>query len=158
MGWIENNIEEQIRPEVKLLRDNGFNTECSCHHEMYVQCQLLIDGELMRLHTLLFNNGYRNYTIEWVLKVMNGHSYPSMMITFNDKQKVDDEIYGYMGHSVFSKNLPSYNMLCLENNKHPQFPFELWGYKRFEIHNDEELQDAIVANEVEGERRRNARV
>jgi len=88
MTWLEEVIEEYIRPEVKLLRDNGFNTECSCHHEMYVQCQLIPDGELQRLHNLLFNTGYRNYIIEQNLKVVDGHSYPSMRISFLDKEKV----------------------------------------------------------------------
>lgn len=40
MNWYEENIEESIIPLVKLLRDNGFNTECSCGHEMYVQCSI----------------------------------------------------------------------------------------------------------------------
>jgi len=91
MDWLEENIEEQIRPEVKLLRENGFNTECSCHHEMYVQCQFILDGEIKRLHDLLFIAGYKNYTIEVVEKVMDGHSYPTMQVTFNDKERVPHE-------------------------------------------------------------------
>lgn len=82
MGWCEEVIEEQIRKEVKLLRDNGFNTECSCGHEMYVQCQYLIDGDIQKLHNLLFNNGYRNYTISVEVKVLDGHSYPSLQVNF----------------------------------------------------------------------------
>ena len=89
MKWIEKTIEEHIRPEVQLLRDNGFNTECSCHHEMYVQCQLVVDGELERLHILLFNSGYNNYTIESTLKVMDGYSYPTMQVLFYDKKKIE---------------------------------------------------------------------
>lgn len=54
MGWLEDNIEEPVRDVVKHLRDNGFNTECSCGHEMYVQLGHSLDGELMRLHQLLF--------------------------------------------------------------------------------------------------------
>ena len=34
MNWYDENIEEGIRYIVKLLRDNGFNTTCSCEHEM----------------------------------------------------------------------------------------------------------------------------
>jgi hypothetical protein len=54
MNWYEENIEEPIRDVVKHLRDNGFNTECSCGHEMYIQIGHSLDGELMRLHSLLF--------------------------------------------------------------------------------------------------------
>ena len=60
IDWYQR-IEEPIRKEVKLLRDNGFNTECSCGHEMYVQCEYLAEGEIQRLHNLLFNQGYRNF-------------------------------------------------------------------------------------------------
>ena len=34
-------IEEGVRGWVKLLRNAGLNTECSCHHEGYIQCQSL---------------------------------------------------------------------------------------------------------------------
>ena len=63
--------------------------KCSCHHEMYVQCQLVVDGELERLHILLFNSGYNNYTIESTLKVMDGYSYPTMQVLFYDKKKIE---------------------------------------------------------------------
>jgi len=78
MDWYEECIEEPIRDLVKLLRDNGFNTECSCGHEMYVQCQYLLDGEIFRLHKLLFNAGYRDYEIDLKVRVMDGHQYPTM--------------------------------------------------------------------------------
>jgi len=73
-NWFEENIEEKIRPTVKLLRDNGFNTECSCGHKMYVQCQWPMndDGEFFRLDQLLYNNGYRTYKIEAWLHRCNG--------------------------------------------------------------------------------------
>lgn len=80
MDWYEEYIEEPIKPLVKLLRDNGFNTECSCGHEMYVQCQIIPDGEFKRLHDLLFNNGYRNYKIEIFLECIDGHWDSSMQI------------------------------------------------------------------------------
>jgi hypothetical protein len=79
-GWYEEVIEEPVRDMVRLLRDNGFNTEDSCGHKMYVQCQYLADGEIKRLHDLLFNNGYRNYRIEAFLNVVNGHGYTSIEI------------------------------------------------------------------------------
>lgn len=65
MDWYDENIEEPIRDLVKLLRDNGFNTQCSCGHEMYVECQYPMGegGEMFRLDQLLYNNGYENYEI-----------------------------------------------------------------------------------------------
>lgn len=75
MDWYKEHIEEPVRSLVKLLRNSGFNTECSCGHEMYVQCQYILDGEIMRLHNLLFNNGYRDYEIDLNIKVIEGHSY-----------------------------------------------------------------------------------
>ena len=80
--WYEQNIEAEIRKEVNLLRDNGFNTECSCGHNMYVQCQYVVDGEIQLLHKILFNNGYRDYTISIELRVDEGHSYSHLQIDF----------------------------------------------------------------------------
>ena len=85
--WYEDTIEEPIRELVKLLRNEGFNTECSCGHEMYVQCQYIMDEEIMRLHKLLFNNGYRNYGISILIKVIDGISYPTLDLHINDEEK-----------------------------------------------------------------------
>ena len=52
--WYEENIEEPVRDLVRVLRNNGFNTECSCGHEKYIQCQYVLDGEIKRLHNLLY--------------------------------------------------------------------------------------------------------
>ena len=83
MNWYEEYIEAGIKKEVILLRDNGFNTECSCAHKMYIQCQYISDGEIKRLHELLFNSGYRDYTISIELRVVDGYSYPSLQVEFN---------------------------------------------------------------------------
>lgn len=85
IDWYEDYIEEPIRDLVRLLRNNGFNTECSCGHEMNVQCQYIPEGEIQRLHNLLFNKGYRNYKIEVRLFVLDGFSYPSLQITILGK-------------------------------------------------------------------------
>lgn len=79
--WYEEYIEEPIRDLVKLLRENGFNTECSCGHEMYVQCQVIQDGSLKRLDDLLFNNDYRNYKIEVSIERIDGCCYSFINIT-----------------------------------------------------------------------------
>lgn len=78
--WFEENIEKPIQPLVTLLRDNGFNTESSCGHEMYVQCSYFQDSELKRLDDLLFNSGYENYTIEVSIKRLHGHAYTYLQI------------------------------------------------------------------------------
>ena len=55
MDWYEEHIEEPIRGIVKTLRDNGFNTTCSCGHEMYVEGDIIADYELQRLHKILWD-------------------------------------------------------------------------------------------------------
>lgn len=71
--WYEQHIEEGIRPLVKLLRDNGFNTTCSCHHDMQVMLDPVVDGSFQRLHELLSNNGHRDYSVQFNLNVKDGH-------------------------------------------------------------------------------------
>ena len=75
MDWYEEYIEGPIRDLVKLLRENGFNTQCSCGHEMYVECQypMMDDGEIFRLDQLLYNNGYKDYEISMILERSNGY-------------------------------------------------------------------------------------
>lgn len=53
MIWYEQ-IEEPIRPFVKVLRDNGINTTCSCGHEMYIEVDLIPDGTLQVIDRVLF--------------------------------------------------------------------------------------------------------
>ena len=72
MTWYDS-LEPGIRDVVRLLRDNGFNTECSCEHEGYVQCAYFADGELARLDNLLFNAGYRDYSLEVEIVREDGH-------------------------------------------------------------------------------------
>lgn len=78
--WYEENIEEGIRALVKLLRDNGVNTECSCAHKMYVQCQYMLDGEIWRIKKLLYEKGLRDFTMDVKVQVINGKQYSSMDI------------------------------------------------------------------------------
>lgn len=52
--WYDENAEEGVRALVRALRNEGFNTECSCHHEMFVQMAYSIDGEVKRLHDLVW--------------------------------------------------------------------------------------------------------
>ena len=71
MDWYEENIEPRIRGFVRLLRDNGFNTQCSCGHEMYVECGYPPDGEVQRLHNLLYSR-YKDYRITVKLICLDG--------------------------------------------------------------------------------------
>lgn len=98
MDWYEN-IEPEIRDLVKYLRNNGINTECSCGHDMYIQCQHIIDGSIKELHDLLYvyfaENGSKkegreysddiNYEIEVHLTVEDGHVRSSLDIKLGEK-------------------------------------------------------------------------
>lgn len=86
--WYEMYIESPIRDLVKLLRDNGFNTQSSCGHEMSVQCGYSVDGELMRLHHLLYNSGYKDYEITVHICIHDGHLYQFLNIVLS-KTKED---------------------------------------------------------------------
>jgi hypothetical protein len=55
-NWYDDMIEEGVRDVVRMLRDNGFNTSCSCHHEMMIQIDYLADGAIRDLHNLLFHH------------------------------------------------------------------------------------------------------
>lgn len=83
MDWYSENIEEPIRDLVRVLRNNGFNTESSCGHEMTVQCRYLPDGELQRLHNLLFEM-YNNYTINTEIKCVDSKWYATIEIKIGD--------------------------------------------------------------------------
>ena len=84
--WYEEMIEDPLKSLVKLLRNNGFNTECSCGHDMYIQCQYVEDGSIKHVHDLLYSHFYEdldkipNYTISVNIVVDNGHLSTSLII------------------------------------------------------------------------------
>ena len=84
MDWYEENIEEGVRFPVKLLRDKGVNTECSCEHDKYIQCQYINDGHIQYIDSILFNAGFRNYFIEIQLTREEGHLRHTMQIKFDN--------------------------------------------------------------------------
>ncbi len=94
MDWYEKNIEIEVRDVVKLLRDNGINTECSCGHKKYVQCQYWNDGFIREVDYLLFNNGFKNYNIIVDLKRDEGHIFTTMNIEFKNlnELKIEDKM------------------------------------------------------------------
>jgi hypothetical protein len=63
LNWYESNIDEDIRPIVKLLRDNGFNTKSSCGHMMYVQSALYYNVAPIKIINLLKEKGYKQFKI-----------------------------------------------------------------------------------------------
>ena len=81
--------EADSRDVVKLLRNNGFNTCSSCHHEMSIQCEYHPDGAIQHLHNLLFNNGFRNYQITMMHEVVNGHSNGFIEVYLTDRKKLE---------------------------------------------------------------------
>lgn len=56
-------IEEPIRDAVRLLRDNGFNTTCSCGHKMYIEVDLMNLDDIETIATLLLENNYKSFKI-----------------------------------------------------------------------------------------------
>jgi len=82
VDWYEEHIEPGIRKQVRLLRDNGFNTLSSCEHRMEIDCDFLPDGEVKRLHDLLFNNGYRDYELLFKIEVKDGKMFCDCLVKF----------------------------------------------------------------------------
>jgi len=87
IDWYEDNIEEPIRDLVKFLRNNGVNTECSCGHDMYIQCQYIPDGSIQDLIKLLYvyfydvkGRSHFDFEIAINIKVKEGHQYRTLDI------------------------------------------------------------------------------
>jgi hypothetical protein len=67
--WYDN-IEKPVRPAVKLLRDHGINTTCSCGHDMYIEVVLGNHlEEVEHIANILVDNGYLNFNIDAQLTV-----------------------------------------------------------------------------------------
>ena len=76
--WYEENIEEPVRDLVKYLRNRGLNTQCSCGHKMYINCDYSPDGLIKKLHDMLYCYFHKKklpitYTIEIIVEVKDGH-------------------------------------------------------------------------------------
>jgi len=60
-------IEEPLKDLVQLLRDEGFNTTCSCGHlpTPYIEMEWRsYDDEIFKLYNLLIEHGYKNFFIK----------------------------------------------------------------------------------------------
>lgn len=89
-NWYNELIEEPVRELVYILRNNGFNTECSCGHDMYIQCQYIPDGEMMTLQKLIYCYLHEkklpiNYDINIIIRVIDGCPFPTLRIDLNPK-------------------------------------------------------------------------
>ena len=61
--WYDQCIEEPVRKAVKALRNEGINTQCSCGHDMTIQCEFLGDHELDTIYNVLTRLGYDEYRV-----------------------------------------------------------------------------------------------
>ena len=59
-----NNIESGIRELVFILRNNGFNTDFSCAHEMWIKIKIKHISELSRLNKLLIEININDFIID----------------------------------------------------------------------------------------------
>ena len=67
-----NEIELGVRHFVFLLRNAGVNTECSCHHEGYIQCQTLDPTtEVGKIKTVMIDEGIEDFEIEILYRGLN---------------------------------------------------------------------------------------
>lgn len=68
--WYAENIEEPVRPLVRYLRDNGINTQSSCGHLMWVNCEFSDVHGMMYIRDLMLAAGYTDYTLtlEWQVR------------------------------------------------------------------------------------------
>jgi len=79
--WYEEHIEAPIRPLVKLLRDNGFNTLGSCGHNMYVQLLFMPEWDIVtELSEFMIANEYKDFLISVEHRVSNGRSWTYVML------------------------------------------------------------------------------
>lgn len=91
--WYEDRIESGVKDVVRLLRDNGFNTNSSCHHSMEVECLFSLDGELQRLNTLLFahfksRGEPTSYVISVNHRICDGHHFGTSLRVLLGREKV----------------------------------------------------------------------
>ena len=57
-------IEQPVRSLVKLLRNQGFNTTCSCGHDKTIQLEWYgFEGEIHKLCSLLLENEYEKFEL-----------------------------------------------------------------------------------------------
>lgn len=86
MNWYEEKIEEPIRELVKSLRDNGINTEQSCGHRMFVQCQFLDKCDTFdTIYGIMCELKIKDYQIIYQEDVRGGYRFRGFYIQLPDK-------------------------------------------------------------------------
>lgn len=65
--WYEEYIEPGVRGAVRLLRNSGINTVCSCHHNRTIEAECYDSDEARRVYDLLIENGFQGFLVrvEW---------------------------------------------------------------------------------------------
>jgi len=99
--WYKKNIEDPLKGIVRYLRNNGVNTECSCGHEMYIQCQYILNGSVADkdIHDLvwcyLHSKGLDiNFEILMLHKIENGIHYTSLNIKLPTDEEFKKKLMG----------------------------------------------------------------
>lgn len=83
-SWYEC-IEEPLREIVFRLRNAGINTECSCGHGRYIQCQSLEQyTELNTIYNVLVEMGIKNYRVIVFDFLEDGHRRTHLEISLPD--------------------------------------------------------------------------
>lgn len=77
-------IEEPVREVVRRLRNVGINTSCSCGHDMSIECQTMLDGDMWRIHKTLWDyleeKGQKiDFEVTLKHKVVDGHTQGPMI-------------------------------------------------------------------------------
>ena len=75
-------LEPAVRPIVKLLRDQGFNTTCSCGHVRYVEMETDGDGDARRLVDTLIEAGHTNFHVVLSWQFVGGKHYRLLRVEF----------------------------------------------------------------------------
>ena len=93
--WYDQFIEDPLKDLIKVLRHNGINTECSCGHDMYIQCQHIPAWELQDINKILLcyldeNNLPQDFKIIITHEVMDGHQFTNLDIKLPNKKKLKD--------------------------------------------------------------------
>jgi len=78
-------LEPNIREIVIKLRENGFNTTCSCGDNLTVDVEVSDMETIDRLWKYLFNSGYKGFKIEATCRIP-GDGFPIMRATINFKE------------------------------------------------------------------------
>lgn len=105
--WYLNTIEEPVRDIVRALRNNGINTECSCGHDMTIQCQTIDPTtELLNIRSVFMMLGVTKYRLELIREVIDDQHFDSITFFDNEGKKpiiaIDSEIPCYVSVEIIA--------------------------------------------------------